>query len=65
MQNQLNEDLLKYLFGELGLDFDEWADMYPLWTTWTDQQIYNALPQDVKDELGDILMNYSWYHGGM
>lgn len=65
----LTPDLLQMLFEELGeelgYDFEAWALEVGYLDTWTDQQIYNALPDLIKLEVGDIVMNSSWYHGGM
>ncbi len=69
---QLTQELLEMFFEELGEDLDtpmtfaEWASNVgydP--TSWTDQQIYNALPAGIKAYILDIGMNWSWLHGGM
>ena len=65
MGNELTSELLMMLFEELGLDFEEWAGQHLGWESWTDQEIYAKLPDEVKENLGEIVLNWSWYHGGM
>ena len=65
MGNQLTLELLTMLFEELGLDFEAWATLNSGWESWTDQEIYAKLPDEVKANLGDIVLNWSWWHGGM
>lgn len=65
MGNELTSELLMMLFEELGLDFEEWAGQNLGWESWTDQEIYAKLPDEVKENLGEIVLNWSWYHGGM
>ena len=67
----LTLELLQMLFNELGEDLDtpmtfaEWADSVGFTSSWTDQQIYNALPAEIKAAILDIGMNWSWLHDGM
>lgn len=61
----ITQDLLEMLFEESGGDFDAWVASSGYSAGWTDQQIYNALPEDIQALIGDIVMNASWYHGGM
>ena len=66
MATLFTPDILEMLFTELGLDFESWANSsgYDA-NTWTDQQIYAALPDEVLQALGDFGLNASWFHGGM
>ena len=59
--------IFEELSAELDLDytFDEWAEANPSWTSWTDQQIYAALPTEFLPYLGEFGLNASWMHGGM
>ena len=58
------EEILMMLFDELGFDFEEWAAQYD-YANMTDQEIYNALPAEIKALCGDFGLNASWMHGGM
>ena len=58
-------EILMMLFDELGLDFEEWAAIVGLAPSWTDKQIYDALPDAVKALCGEFGLNASWMHGGM
>lgn len=67
----LTSTLLEMLFSELGEDletpmtFDEWVNSVGYNSSWTDQQIYNALPAGIKAYILDMGMNWSWLHDGM
>ncbi len=58
-------DTLQMLFEETGMDFNEWADNCGYSDEWTDQQIYNALPDEILGVLPEIGINVSWLHGGL
>ena len=66
---QLTQEILETLFEELGEDvgmtFAEWVQSTGYTSSWTDQQIYNALPPGIQAYILDIGMNWSWMHGGM
>lgn len=58
------------LFDELvddlnGLTYEVWVENVHYDTSWTDRQIYDALPDVIKPWLGEFGLNASWYHGGM
>ena len=57
--------ILEMLFDELGGDFEAWVDEVGYNSAWTDQQIYEALPDEFLPYLGDFGLNASWMHGGM
>ena len=64
----LTEDVLLMLFDELSGEegaFDAWVAESGYDASWTDQQIYAALPDYIKDLMGDIGLNESWMHDGM
>ena len=65
----LTEDILRDLFYELleesGMTFDDWVTESGYTSEWSDKQIYDELPDFIKEWVGDLLINYSWYHGGM
>lgn len=63
----LSQDILMMLFEELGDEgaFDAWVASSGYNAGWSDETIYNALPDYIKEACGDIVMNESWYHGGM
>ena len=61
-----DEETLAILFEETGANFDEWAESSGYDSaSWTDQQIYAALPQVILDNLADFGINASWMHNGM
>ena len=66
---QLTQEILEMLFDELGEDvgmtWDEWVASTGYTSSWTDQQIYNALPDGIKAYILDMGMNWSWLHHGM
>ena len=65
----LTLELLQMLFEELaeevGMTFEEWQDETGYTESWTDQQIYNALPAGIRAYILDEGMNWSWLHDGM
>ena len=66
---QLTQDILEMLFDELGeevgMTFSQWVASSGYTSSWTDQQIYNALPAGIQAYVLDIGMNWSWLHDGM
>lgn len=60
-----DEDTLMMLFDECGVDFGEWAANSNYNSSMSDEQIYALLPDDIKAYCSDLVMNTSWYHGGM
>lgn len=60
-----DQDTLMMLFEELGFDFDEWAASSNYNPSMSDEEIYDLLPDDIKAYCSDLVMNTSWYHGGM
>ena len=69
MTNLLDYATLEMLFGELGeeigMTLDQWVEQSGYTESWTDQQIYNALPAGIQALILDIGMNWSWLHDGM
>ncbi len=64
--NMLTYELLGELFAEFeDLDLATWIANSGYNSEWTDAQIYNALPNDIKALVADIVMNESWYHEGI
>ena len=62
----ITEEMLKEFFAEFeDISFDEWAAEYGYTPEWSDKQIYDALPDFMREFFGDIWINYSWYHDGM
>lgn len=59
------QDLFAEFVEDYGYSFDQWVAEYNYTPEWSDKQIYDALPDYMKELLGDIWINYSWYHGGM
>ena len=59
------EEILKMLFEETNSDFNAWAAEVGYNSEWTDQRIYNALPENILPMLGEIGLNASWMHNGM
>jgi len=65
------EEILQMLFEEIpaleGEDdtYDGWVATTGYNESWTDQQIYAALPSYMLGYLGDFGLNASWMHGGM
>lgn len=66
-------DTLMELFEEMtaredeysGPDFDEWVVESGYTNEWTDEMIYKKLPQMIKDNTLDLVMNASWWHEGL
>lgn len=66
----LDLETLMMLFDELSeeegaVTFDDWSDDVGYSESWTDEQIYSALPDYIKALVSDIVMNSSWWHDGM
>ena len=61
----ITQDILKMLFDEVGMSFSDWASSSGYSDSWSDEKIYNELPKEIQEEIGDIVMNASWYHHGM
>ena len=67
----LTQEILEMLFDELGEDletpmtFAQWVAATGYTSSWTDQQIYNALPSGIQAYILDMGMNWSWLHDGM
>ena len=59
------EMLFDELGEELGMTFEDWVEESHYTESWTDQQIYNALPAGIKAYILDMGMNWSWLHHGM
>ena len=65
----LTQEILEMLFDELGeeigMTYAEWASSSGYTSSWTDQQIDNALPAGIQAYILDMGMNWSWLHDGM
>lgn len=63
------KDYLEMLFDELGeevgMTYAEWVESSGYTSSWTDQQIYEALPPGIQAYILDMGMNWSWLHDGM
>ena len=53
------------LFKEAGEDFAAWMTNNGYDDSWTDQQIYAALPQSVLPYLADFGLHASWMYGDL
>ncbi len=62
------QDLLEALpdyFDELGLNFEEWAAAHQGYESWSYSDLYNALPLELREMIGEIDQNISWNNDGM
>lgn len=57
------EEMLKELFAELGLDYASWSAGLDL-SNMTDAEIYDALPDAIKELISDIPVHKSWDNDG-
>ena len=62
-----DQETLQMLYDEIigGDDFESWLSSWGYNDGMDDQQIYAALPGDVKALLGEFGLNASWMHDGM
>lgn len=65
LTEEILRDLFDELFEESGMTFEDWVTESGYTSEWSDKMIYESLPEFITPWIGDLLVNYSWYHGGM